>query len=167
MAMDETPTTPQICTRLAREDDLAVLAVFERELARSAFPDDPITDLTYHEQKLARALRAEPEGLVVLTTEDDHDLVGWLWVTTRTTLATGERYGVLRSLYIRHDLRGQGLATALARYALRYFAARGVTRLVAKTHVDNEPGQRTLERLGFAPLHVTLQWRADPSEHGG
>jgi ribosomal protein S18 acetylase RimI-like enzyme len=162
MAGDDTP--PELSTRLAREDDLPVLAVFERELARLAFPDDPITDLSYHEAKLRRALRTEPEGLVVLTADDDHDVVGYLWVTGRTTLATGERYGVVRSLYIRHDLRRQGLATALGRYGLRYFAARGVTRIVAKLHVDNEAAQRTLERLGFEALHLTLEWRAGQEE---
>jgi ribosomal protein S18 acetylase RimI-like enzyme len=160
-AMSQEPTSPEISTRLAREDDLPVLAVFERELARLAFPEDPITDLEYHEAKLRRALHSEPEGLVVLTGADDHDLVGWLWVTGKTTLATGERYGVLRSLYIRHDLRRQGLGTALARYALRYFTGRGITRVVAKFHADNEAFQRTLERLGFAALHLTCEWRAN------
>jgi ribosomal protein S18 acetylase RimI-like enzyme len=160
MATADVPT-PELSTRLAREDDLPVLAVFERELARLSFPDDPITDLSYHEAKLRRALSAEPEGLVVLTAEDDHDIVGWLWVTGKTALATGERYGVLRSLYIRHDLRRQDLATALGRYALRYFAGRGITRVVAKTHISNEAGVRTMERLGFEPLHVTCEWRAE------
>lgn len=152
-------SSPEISTRLAREDDLPVLAVFERELARLAFPDDPITDLAYHETKLRRALRVEPEGLVVLTTEDDLDVVGWLWVSSKTTLATGECYGVLRSLYVRHDLRRQGLGTALGRYALRYFTARGITRIVAKLHVDGEAARCTLERLGFHPLHLTCEWR--------
>ncbi len=162
MAVDD--TSPEISTRLAREDDLPVLAVFERELARLAFPEDPITDLAYHEAKLRRALRAEPEGLVVLTTEDDHDIVGWLWVTGKTALATGERYGVLRSLYVRHDLRRQGLATALGRYGLRYLGAHGISRIVAKTHIDNEAAQRTLERLGFEPLHLTCEWRAEQED---
>ncbi|NPV46172.1 MAG: GNAT family N-acetyltransferase [Armatimonadetes bacterium] len=157
MALDD--NLPEISTRLAREDDLPVLAVFERELARLAFPQDPITDLAYHEAKLRRALRAEPQGLVVLTTDDDHDIVGWLWVTTKRTLATGEHYGVLRSLYVRHDLRRQGLATALGRYGLRYLRAQGVRRVVAKIHIDNEAAQRTLERLGFEALHLTCEWR--------
>lgn len=158
--MTEPPASLSISPRQAREEDLPVLAVFERELARLSFPDDPITDLAYHEAKLRRALRAEPEGLIVLTTEEDDDLVGWLWLTGKTTLATGERYGVLRSLYVRHDLRRQGFASALVSYALRYFRARGITRVVAKTHVQAEAAQRTLERTGFAPLHVTYEYRA-------
>lgn len=138
-----------------------MLAVFERELARHSFPSDPITSLEYHEAKLRRALRQEAEGMVVLTTEDDHDIVGWLWLATKTTLATQERYGVVRSLYVRHDLRRQGFAQVLATYAKRYFTSRGISRVVAKVHVDAESGQRTLQRSGFKPLHLTYEWRAE------
>lgn len=157
--MPDQPQPLALSPRQARDEDLPVLAVFERDLARLAFPADPITDLSYHEAKLRRALRAEPEGLVVLTTEDDEDIVGWLWLTGKTALATGERYGVIRSLYVRHDLRRQGFASALVSYALRYFASRGIKRVVAKTHVSSEGGRRTLERTGFQPLHVTYEWR--------
>lgn len=157
------PGQPQpfaLSPRQATEEDLPVLAVFERELARLAFPADPITDLSYHEAKLRRALRAEPEGLIVLTTEeDDEDIVGWLWLTGKTALATRERYGVIRSLYVRHDLRRQGFASALVSYALRYFATRGIKRVVAKTHVSCEGARRTMERTGFQPLHLTYEWR--------
>jgi GNAT superfamily N-acetyltransferase len=156
------PDDLSLSPRQARKEDLPVLAVFERELARLAFPDDPIMDLSYHEAKLRRALRAEPEGLVVLTTEDDADIVGWLWMTGKTALATRERYGVIRSLYVRHDLRRQGLASSLVGYARRYFAARGITRLVAKTHVNCEAARRTLQRGGFEPLHVTYELRTPP-----
>ena len=97
MATADVPT-PELSTRLAREDDLPVLAVFERELARVSFPDDPITDLSYHEAKLRRALGAEPEGLVVLTAEDDHDIVGWLWVT-------GKEFTWLASSTLRNTAR--------------------------------------------------------------
>lgn len=148
-----------IFPRQAREADLPVLAVFERELARVSFPDDPIMDLSYHEAKLRRALRAEPEGLVVLTTDDDEDIVGWLWLVGKTVLATGERYGVVRSLYVRHDLRRQGFASTLLSYALRYFHSRGTRRVVSKTHLNCESARRTLERAGFEPLHVTYEWR--------
>lgn len=151
----------QISTRQAHEEDLPVLAVFERELAKASFPDDPITDLSYHEAKLRRALKTEPEGMIVLTTPDDMDIVGWLWMTGKTTLATRERYGVIRSLYVRHDLRRQGLAATLTAYAQRYFAARGIHRVVAKLHINSEAGERTLHAAGFKPLHITYEWRAE------
>jgi ribosomal protein S18 acetylase RimI-like enzyme len=162
--MPDAPESLALSPRQAHEEDIPVLAVFERELARLSFPDDPITDLAYHEAKLRRALKAEPEGLVVLTTEDDTDIVGWLWMTGKTTLATGERYGVIRSLYVRHDLRRQGFASALVSYALRYFSARGIRRVVAKTHMNSESGRRTLERTGFATLHVTYEWRSPDTD---
>jgi len=149
----------ELSTRQAREEDLPVLAVFERELAKLAFPDDPITDLSYHEAKLRRALKAEPEGMIVLTAGDDTDIVGWLWVTGKTALATTEGYGVIRSLYVRHDLRRQGIATTLASYAQRYFASRGIERVVAKLHINSEAAERTLHKLGFHPIHITYEWR--------
>ena len=161
--MPDQPQLSQLSTRQAREEDLPVLAVFERELAKLAFPDDPITDLSYHEAKLRRALKIEPEGLIVLTAADDTDLVGWLWLTGKTALATRERYGIIRSLYVRHDLRRQGLATTLAAYAQRYFASRGISRIVAKLHITSEAAERTLQKLGFHPVHLTYEWRGEKS----
>ena len=158
--MAKQPEYAEISTRQARAEDLPVLAVFERELAKLSFPDDPITDLSYHEAKLQRALQAEPEGMIVLTTSDDTDIVGWLWMTGKTALATHERYGVIRSLYVRYDLRHQGLATTLTTYAQRYFISRGIRRVVAKLHLNSEAGERTLHAAGFKPLHITYEWRA-------
>ncbi len=164
--MSSTHDPSELSTRLARRADLPVLAVIERELARLAFPDDPVLDMDYHQQKLLRAMKKEPAGMVVLTTADDQDIVGWLWAVGKTALATGERYGVIRSLYVRPDLRRQGLGSALARHARNYFTALGIERIVAKTHFADEAGQRTLKRLGFTPLHVTLEWRDNAADDG-
>ena len=158
------------CTcRLATEDDIPVLAIFERELARSAFPEDPILDLAYHEEKLRRAMRHEPEGMVVEVATgpapgSGDEIAGWLWLSTRKTLATGERYGVLRSLYVRNQYRGRGLADDLTRYALRYFAGRGVRKIMAKVHAGNQSAIHVLRRAGFGPLHLTLEARLQPGE---
>ncbi len=144
-------------SRLATEAELPALAIFERELARSSFPEDPILDLEYHEEKLRRALRQEPQGMIVQTVQGE--IASWLWLSTRRTLATGEQYGLIRSIYVRKRYRGRGLALGLADYALRYFAGQGVTKIIAKVHVDNQPGMQVLRHIGFEPLHVTLQYR--------
>lgn len=149
----------QTSTRLARLDDLPVLAVFERELARLSHPDDPIEDLEYHQGRLQKALAREPEGMVVLVEPASGELVAWLWMVTRTTLATGERYGVVRSLYVRPWVRRQGLGTMLVDYARRHFAALGLQRVVATLHASNVAGMRTLARAGFESTQVTLEWR--------
>lgn len=152
---------PQTSTRLARTEDLPILAYLERELARAAFPEDPIEDLEYHLNKLRKALVREPDGMVVLVDSASDEIIAYLWVVTRTTLATGEKYGVLRSLYVRPAARGAGLGTLLAQYALRHFQQRGIHRVVAKVHSDNVAAIRTLHRSGFTNLHLTLQWRDD------
>ena len=148
----------EVSTRFAIDDDLETLAIFEREIACLSFPEDPILDLSYHYHKLQRAMRSEPDGMVVLTLEED--VVGWLWMTTKISLATKERYGVLRSIYVREDLRRQGLAKSLVQYCLRYFDSRGIHRIVSKVHHENEPALALMRRIGFEPLHVTCELRA-------
>jgi ribosomal protein S18 acetylase RimI-like enzyme len=160
---DVTPMA-QTSTRLARLDDIPVLAVFEREIARLAFPEDPIEDLEYHTGRLQRAMAREPEGMVVLVEPSSGERVAWLWLVTRTTLATGERYGVLRSLYVRPWARRAGLGTMLAGYAQRHFAERGIKRVVVTLHAGNLAGVRALTRAGFESIHVTLEWRDDGSD---
>jgi len=156
----------EVSTRFAIEDDIATLAIFEREVACLSFPQDPITDLEYHSEKLRRALRAEPEGMVVMALEEE--VVAWLWMTTKISLATRERYGVLRTVYVREDLRGHGLAKSLVQYCARHFEGLGIYRVVAKVYHGNQAALGLLRYGGFAPLHVTLErrgaWRAAAEE---
>lgn len=156
-------------SRLATEQDLPVLAIFERELARLSFPEDPILDLDYHTDKLRRAMDREPEGMIVQTVVTDDaragdEIAAWLWLMTKKTLATEEPYGVLRSLYVRRRYRRHGLALSLSEYALRYFARRDVKKIMAKLHADNTAARQVLRRVGFKPLHTTLQYRLEPGE---
>ncbi len=166
-ADDIRPPALECVSRLACARDLPVLAIFERELARLAFPEDPILDLDYHTEKLRRALEREPEGMIVQTVASPDspagdEIAAWLWLSTRRTLATAEPYGVLRSLYVRPRYRRHGLALSLADYALRYFTRAGVKKIVAKVHAGNTPALQVLRRAGFRPLHTTLEYRLQP-----
>ena len=165
--MAEATSTPSSSApssaRPAQPRDLPVLAIFERELAKLSFPDDPILDLKYHEEKLARALASDPEGMVVLTDDDTEEVAAWLWMGMRKTLATGERYGIMRSIYVRPEYRGRGLGSSLAEYARRHFDGKGVGKVYAKLHATNEAGLRLLAKVGFEGLHVTMEWRRPKS----
>ncbi len=149
----------QCAARQALPRDIPVLAIFERELAKLSFPDNPIVDLAYHERKLERAMASRPEGMLVLLDDASAEVVAWLWLDTRTTLATREAYGIIRSIYVRPDYRGQGLGRCLAEYARRYFEAADVKRVYAKLHAGNHTGITLLEQIGFEQLHVTMQLR--------
>lgn len=153
----------EVSTRFAIEDDLETLAIYEREIACLSFPDDPIIDLDYHYDKLKRAMRSEPDGMVVLTLEEN--VVGWLWMTTKIALATKERYGILRSIYIREDLRNEGLAKSLAQYSVRHFQSRGIHRIVAKLHHENDSAKALMQRMGMELVHLTYEYRT-PSRNG-
>lgn len=149
----------QTSTRNATLDDIPILAIFERELARVSFPDDPIEDLDYHSGKLYKALSREPEGMVVLVNAETEEILAWLWAVTKRTLATGESYGVLQSLYVRPQARRSGLGTLLAQYALRYFEGLGVRRVVARAHSDNIAGMDLLAKAGFRSTHISYEQR--------
>ena len=157
--MPETTSISSSSARPAQPRDLPVLAICERELAKLSFPDDPILDLKYHEEKLTRALASDPEGMVVLTDDATGEIVAWLWMGMRKTLATGERYGIVRSIYVRPEYRGRGLGSSLAEYARRYFDGKSIAKVYAKLHADNAGGIRLLEKVGFEELHVTMEWR--------
>ena len=162
--MSEATFAPSSRARPAQPRDLPVLAIFERELAKLSFPDDPILDLEYHEEKLVRALASDPEGMVVLTDEDTEEIAAWLWLGMRKTLATGERYGIVRSIYVRPEYRGRGLGSSLAEYARRYFDGKSVAKVYAKLHAMNAAGIRLLEKVGFEELHVTMEYRRQRAE---
>jgi len=149
----------QTSTRLARPEDIPVLVLFERELAREAFPHDPIEQLDYHEDKLRKAMVREPEGMVVIVDTQTEEILAWLWLTTKTTLATGEQYGVMRSVYVRPSARGRGLGALLGDYALRHFDATDISRIVAKVHSSSEAARQLLEKIGFESVHITYERR--------
>ena len=146
-------------TRCAKLEDIPILAMLEREVARVNFPVDPIEDLEYHEGKLRKALVKEPEGMVVLVASGSGEIMAWLWLTTRRTLATGEQYGVVRSIYVRSAARRAGLGSVLASYAQEYFQRKGIKRVAASVHSDNVAGLRMLSKAGFEAAHMTLEWR--------
>ena len=150
---------PQTSTRLAQPEDIPVLALFERELARCNFPENPIEDLDYHASRLRKGLVREPEGMVVLVAPETQEILAWLWVITKRTLATAEQYGVIRSLYVRASARNGGLGTMLAEYARSFLHERGIIRAVATVHTGNILAVRTLEKAGFAPIQSVLEWR--------
>jgi ribosomal protein S18 acetylase RimI-like enzyme len=159
--MSASDATVGACSaRPAQPRDLPVLAIFERELAKQSFPADPILDLDYHERKLARALAAQPDGMIVLTDDATGEIAAWLWMATRKTLATGEQYGIVRSIYVLPDYRGKGLGRCLAQYARRYFDGKDLGKVVAKVHATNTAGIRLLRQIGFEELHVTMEYRS-------
>ena len=147
----------QTSTRNAAPDDIPILALFERELARSAFPDDPIEDLEYHTDRLRKALVKQPEGMIVLVDTAGGEIIAWLWMATKKTLATGEVYGIVRSIYVRPSARRAGLGAMLAEYARAFFEERDIARVVATVHSGNLAGIRTLQKARFKTVHVTLE----------
>jgi GNAT superfamily N-acetyltransferase len=74
---------------------------------------------------------------------------------------TGTRSGELDFLYVRPAARGRGVGAELVRAAARWLAEQGVEVMELDVLASNDPARGAYERLGFAPVEITLAQRVD------
>lgn len=63
----------------------------------------------------------------------------------------------LESMYVRHDARGSGVGTKLARHFLGWAGPRGAQRASVTAYSSNERAIRFYERMGFRPRSLALE----------
>jgi len=122
--------------REVHEDEIPVAAY------RAAF-EEIAADA--HQQLLV----GEVAGEVVATAQ-----VTWI---RRLTYVGGEM-GVVESVRVRSDLRGQGLGERLMRHVLDLARARGAVRVELTTNAQRDQARVFYERLGFVPSHIGMKY---------
>ena len=122
--------------REVHEDEIPVAAY------RAAFEEITADG---HQQLLV----GEVAGEVVATAQ-----VTWI---RRLTYVGGEM-GVVESVRVRSDLRGQGLGERLMRHVLDLALARGAVRVELTTNAQRDRARVFYERLGFVPTHVGMKY---------
>ncbi len=122
--------------REVREDDVPVSAY------RAAF--DEITSDAHQ-----ALLVGELDGQVVATAQ-----VTWV---RRLTYVGGEM-GVVESVRVRSDLRGQGYGERLMRHVLDLARSRGAVRVELTTNAQRDAARRFYERLGFVASHIGMKY---------
>ncbi|MBN1813240.1 MAG: GNAT family N-acetyltransferase [Anaerolineae bacterium] len=144
--------------------DSPAIAELEVEIARISFPENPIDDPAAHRKKLRKAMEKEPDGMFVAEVEGR--IIGWLWITTNTSFATGERYATLRSLAVSPEWRGKGIGRSLAAFAIDHCRQRGARWISGKVHVDNAPMRALFHSAGFRAKHLTMEYRLEDNQDG-
>ena len=139
--------------------DLEAVAAFEREIAKISFPDDPITDLGFYMNKLARVIGDDNAAAVVA--EDATGVVGWAHVSKRRNFITKEPYADFHSIYISPSQRGTGVVAALAEAVFDFCRREKLDRVVFRTRATNEPMKAVLARLGFVPTQIYYEKHFD------
>src|SRR3989337_2563365 len=80
---------PSFRLRPLEEKDLEAVAVFEGEIAKISFPDDPITDTNFYVKKLKQLMANKDAAAFVA--ESGGEVVGWANVSQRQNFITKEK----------------------------------------------------------------------------
>ena len=74
---------------------------------------------------------------------------GFMQLLPKFSTARMQRDWILNDLYVREDVRREGVAKALMREAEAWAKRTGAGRLTLKTQVDNAAARKLYERLGW------------------
>ena len=143
---------PAFRLRPLEEKDLDTVAVFEGEIAKMSFPDDPITDTRFYVKKLKQLLANENAATFVA--ESEAELVGWANVSQRQNFITKEKYADFHSIYVAPSQRGGGVVAALVNAVFDHCRRQGLDKVVFRTRADNERMKAVLARVGFVPTQI-------------
>jgi ribosomal protein S18 acetylase RimI-like enzyme len=69
------------------------------------------------------------------------------------------RYGFIEEVYVKPELRRNGLATLLVEQAFQWFRSRGLTRVLAAIWASNWASLQLAEALDFHPTRVLMSKR--------
>ena len=155
-----TKQKPEI--RAMRSEDVATVAVYESEIAKISFPDDPVTDLAFYKKKMNGYLkdgRAAPFVAVVGT-----DIVGYACVSRRQNFVTKEVYADFQSIFVDPSQRGTGLVGMLVDCVFNWCRDNNLMRVVFRTRADNEAMKTVLVRSGFKPAQIFYETKLGHSD---
>lgn len=143
-------------------NDVQEIAGWEREIAILSFGEEAVTDIAFHVRKLEKAMPRERSGMFVW--EMDECLAGWMWMSSRVNSVTQEAYMQFRSFYVREAYRGTSGVDGLFETGIQWAANEGCRHIVGHVHVHNLPMRALYKKYGFAPTHLTMEYRADRQE---
>jgi RimJ/RimL family protein N-acetyltransferase len=159
--MSERPT---FRLRPLEEKDLETVAVFEGEIAKISFPDDPITDVGFYVKKLKQLMANKDAAAFVA--ESNGELVGWSNVSQRQNFITKEKYADFHSIYVAPSQRGGGVVAALVTAVFDWCRNKKLDRVVFRTRADNERMKSVLARVGFVPTQIYYEKAFDGEDKG-
>ncbi len=142
----------KVTIRPLKRGDLDAIALFESEIAKVSFPDDPITDLGFYTRKLEKLIG--DDNAATFVAEDAGDAVGWSYVSIRRNFITKQAYGDYHSIYVSETQRGSGLASRLVQAVFDFCRHKQLDHVVFRTRATNEPMKSVLARVGFVPTQI-------------
>lgn len=155
---------PNFRLRPLEEKDLETIAMFEGEIAKMSFPDDPITDIPFYVKKLKQLMANKDAAAFVA--ESGGELVGWANVSQRQNFITKEKYADFHSIYVAPSQRGGGVVSALINAVFDHCRQQGLDKVVFRTRANNERMKSVLARVGFVPTQIYYEKALDGEPKG-
>jgi ribosomal protein S18 acetylase RimI-like enzyme len=134
--------------RRATEADLPAVEELWRAFEREVPPPDHVD--VDHEQELAE-IREIVEGGLGFVAERDGEVTGFALARRRSP-----RVGYLSDLYVRPELRREGVAAALVLGVVQTLAADGVEHLELEVQASNADARAVYQHWGFAEQLLIL-----------
>lgn len=131
--------------RIATQDDEAEIIRLLREFMEFE-KVDLLTDEEF--RSVFRTVMAMPERMQFLVAETDR-IVGMLTVLWGYSTWKGKPVATLEDVYVRPDMRGCGVATALLAHAFGLAKEKGCARIDLVTETENYPAQALYTKAGF------------------
>ena len=144
---------------IANRGDVESLVELEALLfAEDAGVHDPLADVTWPLREGAadfQRLLADDRS-VVLVARRNGTVVGHVVGYTARPSSTRQpvTFGVLRSMYVRSDARGQGVGQRLTEAFIDWARDQGCVEVHVDSYFENAAARRLYERSGFAPQSV-------------
>jgi ribosomal protein S18 acetylase RimI-like enzyme len=82
---------------------------------------------------------------------------GFIWILEMKHFITGEKMGMIGSIYVKVPFRGQGLGKQLLGWGEAYCQRREYTRMTLNVFWQNAPARHLYERAGFLPISTTME----------
>lgn len=136
--------------RVAREEDLAVLRMFEQGVVEAERPyNDRLKDGPAHYYDIA-ALIASNQSVVLVAEHAEH-LVGSGYATLKASLEylQHERHAYLGFMYVQPSHRGQGIIKRILEGLMEWAREHGVNDFYLDVYAANESAIRAYEKFGF------------------
>jgi ribosomal protein S18 acetylase RimI-like enzyme len=97
---------------------------------------------------MVRTVMAMPERMQFLVAETDH-IVGMLTIIHGYSTWKGKPIVTIEDVYVRTDVRGNGVASALLAYAFELAKEKGCDRVDLVSETENYPAQALYTKAGF------------------
>ncbi|MCW4052790.1 MAG: GNAT family N-acetyltransferase [Candidatus Bathyarchaeota archaeon] len=137
--------------------DFPTILEFEREIAKISFPESPLVDEGYHKGKLQKAMKQKSNWLKVATLREE--IVGWLWLRSEKDRSTGERFGYIKTIFVKLEHRHQGFGRRLMDCADQLLSEEGIRRIDLIVGATNYDATLFFEEVGFERQYSTMRKR--------